>query len=61
MNKLVKQINEGNVVGGGNNTNIDVQGNLINMDGVKINDRKDADYLTERIEKVFRDKFNIRK
>lgn len=61
MNKLVKQINEGSVVGGGNNTNIDVQGNLINMDGVKINDRKDADYLTEKIEKVFRDKFNIRK
>lgn len=61
MNKLVKQINQGNIIGGGNNTNIDVQGNLINMDGVKINDRKDADYLTEKIEKVFRDKFNVRK
>lgn len=61
MDKLVKQINQGNIIGGGNNTNIDVQGNLINMDGVKINDRKDADYLTEKIEKVFRDKFNVRK
>ena len=59
IKKLERSVSNGIGISGG--TNIDVQGNLINMDGVKINDRKDADYLTERIEKVFRDKFNIRK
>ena len=61
MNKLVKQINEGSFTGGNStNNNIDVRGNLVNIDA-KIKNKQDADYLTEQVEKVLRDKFNIRK
>ena len=61
MNKLVKQINDGTFnANNGTTNNVDIQGNLVNIDA-KINNRQDADYLTEKIEKVLKDKFNIKK
>lgn len=61
MNKLIKQINDGTFnANNGTTNNIDIQGNLVNLDA-KINNRQDADYLTEKIEKILKDKFNIKK
>lgn len=61
MNKLVRSINEGNFIGNnGTTNNIDIQGNLVNLEA-NIKNKQDADYLTERIEKILKDKFNIRK
>ena len=61
MNRLVKSINEGKFSGNnGTTNNIDIQGNLVNLEA-NIKNRQDADYLTDKIEKVLRDKFNIRK
>lgn len=61
MNKLVKSINDGSFKGnGGTTNNIDIQGNLVNLEA-NIKNKQDADYMTEKIEKVLKDKFNIRK
>ena len=61
MNRLVKSINDGTFNGNnGTTNNIDIQGNLVNLEA-NIKNKQDADYLTERIEKILKDKFNIRK
>ena len=60
MNKLVKQINAGSFTGG-NVTSIEVQGNLVNMDGVEIKDRKDVDYLKDTVIREVEKKLNVRK
>lgn len=61
LNKLVKKINDGDFNGNSSVSNqIDVSGNLVNIDA-NIKNKQDVDYLTERIEKVLKDKFNIRK
>ena len=60
MNKLVKQINTGSFTGG-NVTSIEVQGNLVNMDGVEIKDRKDVDYLKDTVIREVEKKLNVRK
>lgn len=62
MNKLVKQVNEGKLLtqGTSSTTQIDVNGNLVNIDA-DIKNKQDADYLTKQITKVLEDKFNIRK
>lgn len=62
LNKLVKKINNGDFNGTSSSVSnqIDVSGNLVNIDA-NIKNRQDVNYLTEQIEKVLRDKFNIRK
>ena len=62
MNKLVQQVNEGRLLNQGSSatTQIDVNGNLVNIDA-DIKNKQDADYLTKQITKVLEDKFNIRK
>ena len=61
MNRLVKSINDGTFNGNnGTTNNIDIQGNLVNLEA-NIKNKQDADYLTEKIEKILKDKFNIRK
>lgn len=49
------RINTGNV------TSIEVQGNLVNMDGVEIKDRKDVDYLKDTVIREVEKKLNVRK
>lgn len=63
LDKLIAKVNAGdNVVNNSNSntTNIDVDGNLVNIEA-KINNKRDMDDLTKKIEKVLKDKFNIKK
>lgn len=59
INKLAKmaKANEGPI---SNSTVVEVKGDLVRIDA-KINDKTDAEYLTRRIEKMLKDKFNIKK
>ena len=59
INKLAKmaKANESPMM---NNTVVEVKGDLVRIDA-KINDKTDAEYLTRRIEKMLKDKFNIKK
>lgn len=60
INRLAKMAKAGDVSLGGNNTVVEVKGDLVRIDA-KINDKTDAEYLTRRIEKMLKDKFNIKK
>lgn len=61
MNKLVDRINKNeNIVNNNNPTHIEVEGNLVNFDA-KINSRQDMEETGKIVEKVLRDKFNIKK
>lgn len=59
INKLAKmaKANESPMA---SNTVVEVKGDLVRIDA-KINDKTDAEYLTRRIEKMLKDKFNIKK
>ena len=60
INKLAKMArNENNPITN-NSTVIEVKGDLVRIDA-NIKDKTDAEYLTRRIEKTLRDKFNIKK
>lgn len=43
-----------------NSTVVEVKGNLVHLDA-KIDNRTDADYVVKKVEKVLKDKFNIKK
>ena len=60
INKLAKMAKTGDVSIGGRSTVVEVKGDLVRIDA-KINDKTDAEYLTRRIEKMLKDKFNIKK
>lgn len=60
INRLAKMAKAGDVSLGGNSTVVEVKGDLVRIDA-KINDKTDAEYLTRRIEKMLKDKFNIKK
>jgi LysM repeat protein len=59
INRLAKmaKANEGPI---NNSTVVEVKGDLVRIDA-KINDKTDAEYLTRRVEKMLKDKFNIKK
>ena len=60
MNKLVKEVNKGNVFNNNTATNIKVDGDLIKLEA-KVNSKKEADDLAKTIGEVLEKKFNIRK
>ena len=43
-----------------NTTTVEVKGDLVHLDA-KIDNRTDADYVVKKVEKVLKDKFNIKK
>ena len=55
---LVKNNNTNNIINSG--TNIEVKGDLVRIDA-NIKDKTDAEYLTRKVEKMLKDKFNIKK
>lgn len=64
LDKLIAQVNKGEVINNNASTvnnSITVDGNLVNLEGVKFNKREDVKVITEVIEKVLRDKYNINK
>ena len=60
MMKYFDNITEQNLSGINNNSSISVEGNLINIEA-NIKNRSDVNYLEEKLEKMLKDKFNIRK
>lgn len=60
INKLAKlaRTNENSITN--NSTVIEVKGDLVRIDA-NIKDKTDAEYLTRRVEKILKDKFNIKK
>lgn len=63
VDKLVQRVNNNENIINNNNSNtteIEVNGNMVNIDA-KINNQQNADYLTKNIEKVLKEKFNIKK
>lgn len=64
LDKLVAQVNKGETITNNSssvNNSITVDGNLINLEGVKFNSREDAKIITDVVEKVLRNKYNIKK
>ena len=43
-----------------NSTVVEVKGDLVHLDA-KIDNRTEADYVVKKVEKVLKDKFNIKK
>lgn len=61
MNKLVDRINKGdNVVNNTSSNIVQVEGDLVHIDA-KVNNKQDIDVLTKQVEKVLKDKLNIKK
>ena len=60
INKLAKMARQKENVITTNSTVIEVKGDLVKLEA-NIKDKTDAEYLTKRIEKVLKDKLNIKK
>lgn len=60
MKSFLKDYEAGRI-NAGNVTQVDVQGNLVNMEGVEIKDRKDVDYLKDTVIREVEKKLNVRK
>ena len=61
VNRLVKMVkNNQNPITNNNSTVIEVKGDLVKI-SANIKDKTDSEYLTRKIEKMLKDKFNIKK
>lgn len=62
LNKMVRMINSNDKfsLSQGNNTTIEVKGDMVKI-SANISNKNDADYLTRKIEKTLKEKFNIKK
>lgn len=61
INRLVKMVkNNQNPITNNNSTVIEVKGDLVKI-SANIKDKTDSEYLTRKIEKMLKDKFNIKK
>ena len=60
MMKYFDNMSTGNTTNISNGPTVEVSGDLVRIDA-KINNKTDAEYLAKRVEKVLKDKFNIKK
>ena len=60
MMKYFDNVTQGKVNGISNNSTIEVSGNLVNIQAT-VRNQSDIDAIGQKVEKILKDKFNIKK